>query len=401
MKLTLVGALIFAGVGAAPSDALAQTVRTSTTVSAGAGVATNPFLESNGKTAGSVTISVDPAIFLEDEKGQLSISGGVRYSQYTNRYGGDLALRLAAETRRLLDERTQLQAGASATSSRSALQDDLAAGLGGLLDSGVKSSYQPDFLDPTLAGTRRRVNRFAVNAGIERALDPVSSINGGIGASYTKSDGIGFDYRQFSGQVGYSRKLDEHSSVGLIGGFGRTDYVGRDIGDSTILSPAVQYQRQITQTLDLRLSAGVNFVRTDIASGTRSWTTLSGSATLCDRRDNRAICAIVSRSALPTAFGGVSKVTSFAANYDVRLSRDSRFSAAARYSRTGNDLLSANFPTPPGRNLFGAQARYSLDLNDRLSLWVSPSATFLTGGAADRSPNYTINAGITMRFGDR
>src|SRR3546814_18602887 len=59
-------------------------------VSVGGGVATNPFLYSDGDTAASATVSVSPSVFIEDELGPTRIGGDLRLTQYRSeeRRGG-------------------------------------------------------------------------------------------------------------------------------------------------------------------------------------------------------------------------------------------------------------------------------------------------------------------------
>src|SRR3546814_13244123 len=68
-------------------------------VSVGGGVATNPFLYSDGDTAASATVSVSPSVFIEDELGQTRIGGDLRLTQYISDYGSDLSGR--SEERRV------------------------------------------------------------------------------------------------------------------------------------------------------------------------------------------------------------------------------------------------------------------------------------------------------------
>src|SRR3546814_13358001 len=83
-------------------------------VSVGGGVATNPFLYSDGDTAASATVSVSPSVFIEDELGQTRIGGDLRLTQYINYYGSDLSGRLAASTtRRLAADRQSVGYGKS------------------------------------------------------------------------------------------------------------------------------------------------------------------------------------------------------------------------------------------------------------------------------------------------
>src|SRR3546814_17787469 len=75
-------------------------------VSVGGGVATNPFLYSDGDTAASATVSVSPSVFIEDALGQTRIGGDLRLTQTIHDYGSDLSGRLKASPSRRTAPRT-------------------------------------------------------------------------------------------------------------------------------------------------------------------------------------------------------------------------------------------------------------------------------------------------------
>lgn len=403
LALIVPGALI-----AAASPAYAQSVRTTLSVSIDGSAASNPFLLPDGDAAGSATISIDPAVFIEDERGDVAVRSNLRYSQYTSRYGGDEAGRLAANARYALDERTRATASAYVSSSRTPLRDNLAFGLGNLLEPDGIENFEVPFLDPTISGGFARVTRFGADAGIGYTLNPTSSINAGLSASMTEFDGVGIDYRDVSGRVGYSRRLSERTTVGANFQLAHVDYRGGQ-GGSTIATPSVDLQLQLSETMTLSGDVGFSYVDSDRAGSSQNSFVFAGNVQLCNRGLRSALCLGASNSARPTAFGDISRVTSLAANYDLRLSEVDRFSVGARYTRTGSEIGDdqitvtnddgMSFGLAGWRELYGIDARYNRELTDRVSVFISPSFLTISDDVEDREPNYELRAGVTIRFG--
>ena len=261
-------------------------------VSIGGGVSTNPYLDSDPETAGSVTLSVSPSILYEDEVGETRLGGNLSLSQYTNRYGSDVAARLEASTRRMLDELTSVSISSSVQTSRSAVQQGLIFSSITSPGSGPLQPPEIPVIDTTIAGTRSRVTNVNAGIGISRALDELSSVNASIalGGTYIGGD-VGFDYRNASAQLGYERKLSERTSVTLGSQFGVVDYLGRRTGDSLIVSPRVGVRQQFSDRLSFIAEVGISYVNTDIGAGFRSKSvSFAGSVGLCDRGPNQNIC---------------------------------------------------------------------------------------------------------------
>ena len=369
-------------------------------VSVGGGIATNPFLDGNSKTSGSATIAISPSVVVDDGLGETRLSGDLRLTQYLQRYGSDVSGALEAATTRKLDERTQLQIAASARTSRSALRDGLIfASSPGDTPGPLVPPLSP-ILDTTLAGMRARTTVIATTISIAHRLDEVSGINASVElyGTYIGKD-AGFDYRGISTFVGYQRQLSPRTSVTLGTQVGGVDYLGRRTGDSLIVSPRAGVQQQLSDRLNLVADAGISFVRTAVVGGHSERVTFASSLGLCDRSPNRSLCLSASRSAQPTALGGVSTVTSAALNYDARVSRVDRVSLGARYGRTNED--GAGLPLVRVTDFVGASATYSRDISERVALTVTPSYAKFFDDLQPRGANYALMFGLTMKFGKR
>ena len=397
----LASSLIAAVCACSASTAFAQSPPEITLdVSVGGGITSNPFLDSNSKTSGSATIGLSPSVFIEDELGETRLRGDLRLTQYLQRYGSDISGALEAATIRRLDERTQLEIGVSARTSRSALRDSLIfAPIPGDTPGPLVPPVSP-VLDTTLAGTRARTTSIGTNIGIAHQLDEFSSVSAGfeLNGTYIGND-AGFDYRSASTSLGYQRKLSPRTTVTLGTQVGGVDYLGRRTGDSLIVSPRVGVQQQLSERMNLIADAGISFVRTAVIGGHSERVTFAGSVGLCDRGPNRSLCLSASRSAQPTALGGVSTVTTAALSYDARLSRVDRLGLGVRYGRTNED--GAGLPLARVTDFVGASATYSRDISERVAFTVTPSYAKLFDDLQPRRANYAIMFGLTMKFGKR
>ena len=383
-----------------PQMAFAQSdPQVSVDVSVGGGVATNPFLYSDGDTAASATVSLSPSVFVEDELGQTRIGGDLRLTQYFSDYGSDVSGRLEASTTRRLDERTDVRVDAYARTVRSAARDSLLFVSGSAEPSGPLLPPGPPIIDTTIAGTRARVTSIGTSFGLSYLLDEVSSLNTGItlNGTYIGND-IGFDYRSATAHLGYQRKLSPRTTVTLDTQLTAVDYLGRRTGDSLIMSPRAGLRQQLSDRLSLVVDAGISYVRTKLGNGSRSdLVSFAGSIGLCDRSPNRSLCVSAGRSAQPTALGGVSTVTTASVNYDARLSRVDRISLAGRYGRTNEDGV--GLPSERLTDFLGASATYSRDINDRVAFTVTPGYSKIFDDVQPRSANYSLMVGLTIRFG--
>ena len=298
-----------------------------------------------------------------------------------------------------MDERTSVSTRAGFQSSRSTLQDSFFLNPSDPFDPGFVPEVP--LTDVTVAGRRVRVNTFDASAGINHVLSPSASISFSAVTSYSKfSDGVGSDYRTGFGNLQYSRRLSERTSVSASVSAGIADYIGSSIGDATIVSPQFGVEHQLSERVSLNASAGVSYASIDDGAGDRNGRTyISGQFSLCDRDVRSSICGSMSRSAEPTALGGISAVTSVAINYDLQLSLKDRFAVSGRYGRTdrSSDPLFSN--TRGKSEIYGAQAVYTRYLSDRVSFDIMPSFTKIYEPLVDRDPNYSIMASIKIRFG--
>jgi hypothetical protein len=394
--------LVTAALASLSSQAPAQnTARVTAAASAGASVNSNPFLLEDSETALSGVITFSPRIFIEGDRGEVTISGLARVTQYSTDIGTDAGFRIGSNAEYRVDGRTAINGAVALQTARNALQNSLLANAGDLIAPGAELEPDVSFVDPTIAGTRTRTSSVNGSLGISHALSEVSSIGGQVASNYTFFDsGPGFDFKSVSASGNYAHRVSPRTWLTAGLGGTRVDYLGRSTGDTKILSPNIGGTQQLTETMVLTVNVGASFVSSENGLGSSTTQTFfSGSASLCERGLNRGFCAAVSRNASPTALGTVQATTSASLSFDQQLSRTETASISGRYSQSDQSNLEVITVSFPGNKVIGLTGRYSKTLNDRLAFNVTPVYGKIFGTTPDRSANYGLTASISYRLG--
>ena len=383
-----------------PSGALAQTEpRVTVDVSLNGTADSNPFLETNGASTLSGTLQVDPRVYWEDETTSVVVQASVRMTQYLRRYGNDLSGRVGATATRQLNTRTSFTATAGYLSSRSTLRDFFLGSINAPLDP--VEFPDSNFSDVTIAGRRTRVETLDASLGLNHVLSEDETINVFGATSYSRLSGANQpDYRTASIGAGYGRRLSERTTInaGLTGTL--ADYIGTRIGDAQILGPKVGIDNKINERVNWTADIGVSVASVDDALGaSRTKTYLTGTFSICDKGVESALCGSFSRSAEPTALGGVRAVTNLAAVFDKTLSRSERLVLSARYGQTSQST--AQGPVTGARNIqiYGASGTYSKDISSRLAFVITPSFTKVVERRFSDESNYAVTVGVRLRLG--
>lgn len=392
--------LTASAVGLAQAAGASAQTREHVDISIGGTVETDPFLVPGEDTmAAGATLVVEPTVFVEEDTATLSLQGFLRLQQYTNRYGTDASAGLNAGGMTRLDERTSLSSSLGLSSSRSAARDFYLSGED-LLDLPVDTFPGLQIPDVTAAGRRSRVNAIRANSSLNHALSPLDSVQLGLNVGYT--DAEGGDNRVAGLQTAYRRQISERTSARGSVSLGHADYLDRIGGDGTFLTPMVGGEHQLSQNASLSAQVGATFTSIETSAGDRKKNVgLAASFDLCDRRQGRAVCASASRQAQPTAFGGLSTVSSLGISYGADLGERDRFSLAARYGRS-KSILEDVLLQARDTTMYGLSSTYTRHMNDRLSAYISPSFTRVSSDdfGGGRS-NFRAEAGIRLRIGAR
>lgn len=388
---------------------LSADTRTEVRVSAGVGVENNPFLTMDGDGDGAAVaaeISVEPTIYIEDERTTFRLFGNARLRQFFNDYGTTDSVLLGADGSTRVDERTRLSAGASFQTSRSAAQDVLLFGRPGLI--GLEPGTLPDLpnIDPTIAGAPQRITVFGVNANAERQFTPRDV--GSIGVAFTDSrteDDLGFDFRVADLTLGYGRQLNERTTLRGSVALSQSDLVGEAAGDAFSITPLVGIQQQISERLNWTAQVGVSHSRIDDGLGGEIRnTSLAFLINGCRRGVNDALCVSAQRQARPTTFGGFSNTTGVTLGYDRRLNRRDSVSVNASYNKSdqiAQPLLLAEAMSEDDQ-LIGIAGSFRREFTDRLSGFVNGSYSKVTSDLfPNRDANISGYVGVSYLFGRR
>lgn len=101
----------------------------------------------------------------------------------------------------------------------------------------------------------------ALGGGASYALDPITSVNLGLDASFRRADESFTENRRLSATAGLSRALDPLSDIGVSVGLSRFDSADGDATESVRFS--LNGGRPLSPTLSANGSAGVSFVSQD------------------------------------------------------------------------------------------------------------------------------------------
>ena len=383
-----------------PATVQAQTTpNVSVDVSLGATADSNPFLETNGSSTISATLQIEPKVYWEDETTNVSLDANLRVSQYMERYGNDIGGRIGVQGRKQIDKRTSLAVSAGFQSSRSTFRDDFLANLNGSLDT-VKFPAL-EFNDLTIVGRRTRVMTLDAYVGLDHTISEDDAINLFGTTSYSRFAGSAqSDYRTGTLGARYRRQLSERTSATAGVSATVADYVGINTGDARIVSPQIGVENRINERLTWTANLGVSIASVDNSQRVaRTSAYLTAALSLCDKGVKSALCGSLTRSAEPTAFGGIRPVTNVAFSYERQLTLNDRVSVTGRYGRIGQSDAAFTVIQPKNSQLFGAAATYDKAINDRLSFFVSPSFTRVLEKPLRNASNYAVTVGVRMRLG--
>ncbi|WP_228241734.1 hypothetical protein [Porphyrobacter sp. GA68] len=393
------------GVGlCAPAGA--QT-RSEVRVSTGIGVENNPFLLEDGTTSGASVageVDVSPNISIIDGRTTFNIYGNARLRHFFNgsETTGDVLLGAQGTTR--VDERTQLGAGATFQTSRSAAQDAFIFGRPDL--TGLEPGASPiiPIIDPTIAGARARFTSYGVTGSASRRLTERDSASLGVSVRQSETSGdIGFDYRVADAVLGYSRRLNERTTLSGDVALSRSDFLGQVAGDSINVTPMIGIQQQVSPRLNWSARVGASFSEVDDGLGGKiSDTSLAFSVNGCRRDPRGTLCLTAERQARPTTFSGLSNSTAVVIGYDMTLGPRDTLRLDATYRRSDRIITPLLVPGALSNQdeFYGVSAAYRRVLTNRLSAFATASyAQIQSDLFSDRDANWRGYVGISYTFG--
>jgi hypothetical protein len=383
----------------APALSLAQT-RANMEISTGATAASNPYLVEQPDTAAAgASLTFAPSLTFDAGDASGSLDGSLDLEKYFGRYGLDESAMLRASGERHVDERTTVTANVGFRSSKSAARRFY----GDSALTPVASGDLPaaPLVDPTLANFGGRTSRLDVNAGIEHQTDPNSTFSASTGVGLTRvRANSGQDYRDASFSLGYQRRLDERTSVLTTLNAGYADYLSQLAGDGAFGTVMAGLDRQVSQSLHFSAQFGASLADvTSLGGGKGRTITWAGRIDACEAYPTGSACLTGERSARPTALGGITTVTSTRASYQRSLGIDADLSLTATYARSIRSHLPLSAPVSGQSELVAVSGTYRHAIGERLSAFVTPSATMIEDDISGRRKDYQVLIGLSYRFG--
>ncbi|MEQ1547086.1 MAG: hypothetical protein ABL918_00390 [Chakrabartia sp.] len=357
----------------------------------------NPYLLTGTNTdAGSVTVTLAPSLTAQDGTNRFKLSGRVQHTEFTRRYKATDGYSIASNLSRPLSPKLSFGANLGFDSSVIGANELLTFADNGSVGGGVGIPL-PD--DVTLNGLRQRRQTFNGDIGFEykaSARDQWQFGSAFAMARYPSGSGAQ-EYDYSSARLGYARKLNGNTSIGLTTSIARSDYRQTNFGDATTISPQVTLTTKLGARWSLTGSAGVSFTSTRDLVGKSTQTGMSGAVNICHISDRDRFCAFASRAVQPTSLGGVRPQTSAGMSYNVRLTERSDISANASYSRSSNSIIGNAQSVDYGRT----NITYSNRLSQKIKGFVSIGYADSFRDTVNRRSNAEVSAGISYALGKR
>lgn len=371
-----------------------------TDVSLGAGWSSNPYLQ-NGPQDSSISgsVLVVPRLILTEDVTTFDLRGLARIEEYDEDIRTNTAYGLDGSVEHSLSDRTQLRA-------RAGFRSTIVGVNSGFFNPPdvIDTNFLPPVADDIgLNGTNQRRTTFQGGVGISHNLSEVDSISVDASANAVRfgDSTVQDEYNFFSQNVGYSRVLSESTSIGASLGLSQANYLNQDLGDSTIVSPAITFEQQIGPDFRLSGAAGVSFARVDNGLlGKTNSTDFSGTLSLCREGPNSNFCLNGSRQTLPSAFDGVRSQTTVGVGFSRKLSRNDDLSISAGYSRSSNPVLGPTQVASETLEYVRGSATFNHRFQDRITGFISAGYSDSYQQGISREANMQVSIGVRFRFGN-
>lgn len=372
--------------------AVAET-KISADVNVDGGYASNPLLRVGGNTdSATLTANFHPTIRFESATNEFSLSGNVGRTIYSRDFGDNENYSVQGGFRQQLSPRSSFRLGGGFSQTmQNALQPALSPIAGE--DSGV------NILDPSAAENLGLTTRTLNGSGsFTTALSSRNSLSVqafGARVTYPDRGSLAQDYDNYGGGLNISHTLNDRISIGAGANYARSDYDNSLYGSSSQISPTLNVGIRFPSRLRLGLNGGVTFSRINQAGLSSNRTAFSGGVNLCRDGDRSTLCIDARRSVSPTAFSGLSNVTSAGLSYSYKLTPRSSIGADVSYSKTSR--LSET--TSQNTSYMTASTRYSRQMTQRLSFVTRIGYTDSFESIVARKANIYGSIGISYRLG--
>lgn len=393
----------------APGVAYAQDVQTSMVASVGGSVESNPYNQrATDGAAVAATAELRPTITVRDDLTTVDITGSARFRQFLRTYGLEDSYGVNSNITHRASEWLTLRGGSNFSYSRGGYngfgRPDLSAAdpQSPINEPTIPNPLDPSFLDPSILGLRSPVTSFGSSLGADMRLGARSSASIDLDASamrFKRRSSLN-DYNSLHGELTYNYSLNETWSVGLVGGYGRTNYLDLGRGDAGTADLLASVNGRVGERWTLNLSLGSSFTAIDGRGGfpDTHFSSITTRANFCWQGQFSRLCLGGQRSPQPTADGNVRVSTSVNASYSLKISDRENFSLSGAYSKTGRSRDLA-FGSLPSSDFANASARYDRQLDRRLSAFVNANVSKIYSPLYSTKANIGISMGLQIRIG--
>ncbi len=382
--------------------ASAQELRGEVTVSAGAVIVDNPYLETNdaGVTAGA-NLQVQPRLTYDNSVTRVDLVALAQGKAYADSYDFEDNYAVSTALRHRFSDRMQLRATGGLTSNV-ARGTDLLGGAFPTDGPALPGTPAPlPIEDITVIGQRGRTTTLSLGTGVDWTVDARNQLS--FDHTFQRSS---FDqpntsnYNIYQGEARYTRVLTERTSVGLIAGYQVSDFGDPLSPDAGSVLGLASIAHRLSEAWSLSASVGVNRTRIDASpvQPRQTRTTLATRVNLCRRDSRETFCVDLRRQPQPAATGSVRNSTVIAANYSYRLSERDNVTLGGIYSRSS--ALRDIGPIIDGPTDFiGVRGRYTRRISERLSGYAEASVDRISGANQSIEPRKLIGVGVSYTFG--
>lgn len=401
MRARLLGGLLGSGLLIAIGAPAAAETQSFVDLQGTVGYSTNPLLQPGPNLgSGFGRLSAYGYHGWSSERGETSLSAYLENNFYFKGYGDQQLFSLSARTERRASETVNVFGSLS-------FSGDLGGQLGTrffgnpLQELPTDTTVPPPtqvITSPDLAALNRRQYRLTGQGGATFVLSPRDFLSTVVGAQrvfFNGSDDT-FDYNFYNTAIGWQRRVNERTNIGVQVIAEYADYRG---GRSIVsYGPQLTASTRLDQALQLSGAIGVVRTERDLESsfgGKDSSLDLAFDASLCRNLEYDQLCAKVIRRTQSSVIGAAPATTSINADYVRKLSANDSIQLSAGYART------ASVPELGlgRRSYYSVSGNYDRRLSDRLSAGVSVSGRKLSQFGPDYKADLSGSFYIRNRIG--
>lgn len=391
---------------AAPSVASAQTLVGGIDVSLSGEAVSNPYLEpGSADMTAAVTAEVRPWVSQQTEVTSFNLSAFVQARQFSDDQDREDNYGASAELTHRASERVTLTGRATLRSIASRARGIEFPGLDPNPQTPVPEPepLDPGFgLDPSLLGTRGRTTQLSGGIGTQYAIDARRSLRIDLDLEDLDfSHANGQDYRTHAVSSSLTQVIDSTTSVGATVNLSLSDYANPSVADARIVTAMGSVSHRLDQRWTLDASAGASVARVEAAGPfpSRESTGISATVSLCRREARGGLCIDYQRQPRPTGLGDVRDSDSANLSYNLAWSARTQIAVGASYTRTGEAV---NVAAPDsGTEYVSVRATLDRAFNQRVSGFVTASASRVFQAGQTIEPNINVGLGIRIRLGRR